>query len=492
VNVVQRLWRRLPPGINPIVVKELRQAVRSRFVAGLLLFFLAVELFGIGTMLMFRGARRGSNLYLGRDMFQMLFFMLSVACVCFVPLYAGIRMGLERWDNNLDLLFITTIKPRAIIRGKLFAANAITLLLFAAAAPFMSFSYLLRGVDLPSVFIALGLVLVYVVGATQLALFLACLPTGRVFKIVLALVAVGGAFMATFSMNAVGWGLVRAGVGSRSRSLDFWLVAVSTLGGLWLGVGMLQRLSEALIRPPSANRALPVRGYATMVWLVAGIWTFVLAAVKSEPEILIGWVTPSLLWLSVAVLAGLSEETRLSARVRRTIPTRRPLRLLAFFFYNGPAGALCWVLLLAAATVTLTMGGGLWVGSHGLDGDLASATQGFASFLLYIVAYGLTAVVIWRRLFARRFQSTMIWFIAVVLVLLGALLPALAALLFDNHSSRDAVAWYMGNVFTVFARHYRSAHLVFAAFWAAVMLVVNARWLLRQMRDFVPSPANTP
>ena len=69
-----------------------------------------------------------------------------------MPLYAGIRLSLERNDSNLDLLYITTIRPGAIVRGKYFASLALTLLIFSACMPFIVFTYLLRGVNLVSIF----------------------------------------------------------------------------------------------------------------------------------------------------------------------------------------------------------------------------------------------------------------------------------------------------------------------------------------------------
>ena len=201
---------------------------------------------------------------------------------------------------------------------------------------------------------------------------------------------------------------------------------------------------------------------------------------------MLAWLVPAMLVLSVALLTGLSEEAGLSARVRHTIPVRQLFRRVAFLFYNGPAGALCWVLLLGGLTVALTLCGGVWVKRGGRDHNVLEVTQAFSSFLLYMLAYGLTAGLIWRRFFAHRFRAAMVWVIAAVLVMIGALSPSLAALLLGDYSWRDPLAWHMGNVFTVGARDYRSAHLVFAAFWAGVVLTLNGRWLLQQFRDFVP------
>src|SRR5205823_4778714 len=77
--------------------------------------------------------------------------ILLFTCLLFIPAYTGIRLAAERSDINVDLLFISTLRPRAIVRGKFVAALVLAVLIFSACTPFMTFSYLLRGLDVPSV-----------------------------------------------------------------------------------------------------------------------------------------------------------------------------------------------------------------------------------------------------------------------------------------------------------------------------------------------------
>ena len=87
------------------------------------------------------------------------------------------------------LLFITTIKPRSIIVGKMLAAVMLTMMIFSACLPFLTFTYFLRGIDLPSMAVVLALGFVAVTLAAQVAIFIACLPVGRAFKFILGLIA---------------------------------------------------------------------------------------------------------------------------------------------------------------------------------------------------------------------------------------------------------------------------------------------------------------
>ena len=47
-------------------------------------------------------------------MFMFLTNLSQVVCLLFVPIYAGMRLSLERNDANIDLFFVTTITPGAI------------------------------------------------------------------------------------------------------------------------------------------------------------------------------------------------------------------------------------------------------------------------------------------------------------------------------------------------------------------------------------------
>ena len=487
------LRRLIPKQLNPIVVKELRQAVRSRFVSGVLLLFLAVELFGIGIILLTTSSQHINNLvnyHVGRGMFHFLYVALSIACLFFVPAYAGIRLAAERWDNNLDLLYITTIKPQAIIRGKLFAATVITLLLFSAATPFMALSYLLRGIDIPSMFVAMGFMFIMVLAATEIALFLACIPTSRAFKVLLGIASMFGLFSVAMTANLAGWALISGGVGSSMKTSEFWIGAISVVGGVILGLGLFQHLAVALISSPSANRARPLRIYATIMWIISGCWVFVAAREIGESEIMLAWMIPSIILFGVALLIGLSEETKLSARVRHTIPRNPVLRRLAFFIYNGPAGAVAWSVSICITTLVVSYGSMSLLEKGSLRSDMTNAHFGFLSLTLYILAYGLAAVLLWRTLLWRRFRPAMIWVVAVLLIAAGALLPCIFALLLKTNAHNGHwQAWYVGSICFVFDDDHIQTHLIFASIAAAVMLAVNGPWLARQMRAFVrPEP----
>src|SRR5262249_27082793 len=157
---------------NPIVVKELRQAVRSWAVTGMLLLFLIV-LFVASVAFLAMGSL-DQDTALGSEMFSAFTVILALASVLFIPLYMGIRVASERQENNPDLFYISTLSPARIIRGKFLCGVYMAVLFFSACMPFMAFTNLLRGVDLPTIFFILFCLFLVVCAANMIAIFLGC------------------------------------------------------------------------------------------------------------------------------------------------------------------------------------------------------------------------------------------------------------------------------------------------------------------------------
>src|SRR5262249_53147560 len=142
----------------------------------------------------FLGERRAVNfvnLYAGREIFEVLQGILLGTCMLLIPTYAGVRLAAEHSDSNVDLLFISTLRPRAIIAGKFQAPVVLILLILSACAPFMTFTYLLRGIDIPSILLVLGLDFLAVLLGTQLAIFLGAVPANWGLKVLLGLAGLG-------------------------------------------------------------------------------------------------------------------------------------------------------------------------------------------------------------------------------------------------------------------------------------------------------------
>ena len=104
--------------LNPILVKETRQALKSlQFTITFVLVLVACWIVTIGGV-----AFIGPRIFYSADGGTLLawyYVILALPLMVVVPYSAFRSLTAEREDNTYDLLSITTLKPRQIISGKL-------------------------------------------------------------------------------------------------------------------------------------------------------------------------------------------------------------------------------------------------------------------------------------------------------------------------------------------------------------------------------------
>ncbi len=480
--------------LNPILLKELRQAVRSRFVSGAYCLFLLVLTVVTGSVLMageLRSAVQPGALFgAGRGLFQALFVPLTLVCILFVPTYSGLRLAAERGEAHLDLQFTTQLSPGAILRGKFMAALTLVTLMSSAALPFLALTFRLGGIDLPSALLSLLALLLVSALSVLATLLLAALPGNRFWRALLALSCVSALFWAVTMTNMAAVGIVESGAGSYILTSEFWQVAGVIAVGALLLAGGLHVLAVALISPPAANRALPIRVWATLSWLAWGVLMTALAFVHKEEGFLMGWIVPGLL-LSLAVLPlAAGERPDVGRRVRLSIPRRLPARLAAFPFFSGAASGTLWALALGLAT--LLIGQRLM---NRLDPDWAADGETFPilyGMLAYAFAYSQSGLLLWRAIGHRWLSRGHVWVIVLLLASLGCLLPLLVGLATGTLGRTPYGTWSPGNPFALFDSDHRTRGALFAVAWCALLVVPLVPWILRAWRDFKPPSPESP
>jgi hypothetical protein len=482
--------------LNPIVIKELRQAVRSWAVTGMLMLFLTVLFITSLVFLVGQSFEVSENMQLGGSMFSAFMVILAGASIFFIPLYVGVRVAAERQENNPDLLYVSTLSPVRIVFGKFLCGAYMAVLFFSACMPFMAFTNLLRGVDLPTVFVVLALLFLVVCAANMVAIFLACLPMSKPFKFLFIIYGIFQSFGIISALIGTSFVMMRSGMGAMMSGKDFWIEVATTVGIGAALTGLLFVLTVALVSPPSANRALPVRIYFTAIWLGGGLLAFSWVAQTGEGGLILSWTYPAFAMLVLALLVTISNSDQLSQRVRRTIPQAQWKRVLAFIFFNGAAGGLVWVAALMAATILIT---NEVVAMFPKSYVATTANEHwFVTTTAYAFAYALTALFIHRRFFAHR-PPKLTGLLAVLLAGAWAIVPSIVLFFLNQLSWKSVEGLQLGNVFNVaFLREDSQLldHLYFACGWLLVMLVINAKWFVRQMKNFQPpvpvTPENSP
>ncbi len=138
--------------MNPLLLKELRQLVRNRFIIVLINLFIAVMVVACMTATLFQ---QTSPLYEGSGtrLFVTLTSFLSFACFLAVVVYTAKSTANERIND--DLMLTSAMRPSTIIIGKVLSGAVLTLLLMSITAPFVMLAYLLRGLDMETVAVSI-------------------------------------------------------------------------------------------------------------------------------------------------------------------------------------------------------------------------------------------------------------------------------------------------------------------------------------------------
>ena len=475
--------------LNPIVIKELRQAVTGKFLAAVLLIFLGIQLLAIGLFLTDSSISWSFNA--GRNIFKTLSSMLLGTCLILVPAYTGLRLAIERSDANVDLLFITTLRPRSIIWGKFFAALVFTALLFGACMPFITLTFLLRGIDLPSIFSLLALNFIVIAVAVQCSILLGCLPANRVFKIIIGLVwfLIMSSVVPVYITLTVapGVGILDRGIGSRIGSWEFLAVCLAVLATGLACIGLFAKLATALISPLSSNRALPVRVYVSAVWLVTVIGVAIWSGTTGNLAPIGVGASVHIILHCIGLLVAVCERESLGNRVRQSIPRRRLLRSLAFLFYSGAGGGVAWsslmiILTLLFVAVWSSVYPHIWSGNDLEEFMICMATLG-----MLVLSYALTASFIRRRVLAKRVAGCHTWLIA--LVMMGFATTIIPLILFFLSGTWE-IEWLIGSPLGpfIFIANGESDLLNGSAALAGACVVfigaLNMPWFFRQIINF--------
>ncbi len=497
------LFDRIDDWINPIVVKELRQAVQSRLVVTALLIYLGIQVFVVGLFLMLREARGGADGIdwgAGTRIFPFLQGLLLFTCMLLIPAYVSVRLASERSDTNVDLLFISALRPSSIIGGKFLAAIVLALLVFSACAPFMTFAYLLRGLDMPTILLMLGIDFLGVLYGTQIALFLAAVPANRALKFLLSFITFVGLAILFGTVLSGTSAMMAFGLDFTDASREIWLGIGATVLGVLLNVGQFFFWTVAIISPPSSNRAPSGRLFLVGSILASGAF----AAYWSANHRGIGEHGPMYVWCVVSVILcclqiviSINERTSWGPRVARLIPRNVSLRLPSFLFSSGAAGGVLLSLGLIGLTLLANEGWRAWRPTMAGADSSASAARFAVLFALYVYCYAMTAVLLRTYAMGASLPRQGTWVVMVLLIGIGSAFPYLIAYVFFSdemryHSGHEW--WLVSNPFVALTNlsAYRGSDdfatwtFGFTAAWAVIVTALSGPWFFGQVLGFRP------
>jgi len=375
LNRIDRLVFRVTDRLNPILIKEARESLKSR--QFLVTFFLLLVATLLWTVLgIVFNAPEVYYLPTGGRMLIGYYFVMAIPIFGLVPLAAYRSLSSEIDNDTFELLSITQLASRQIIRGKFASAVLQMMLYFAAVVPSLAFTYLLRGIGLAEIGMVLIAVLMAGLFLSAFALMIAPMTTGFVGQsfamigliavIVLSQFIVGGICLA---------GVIEAGVAATQEA---WFFTALTSMMVASFVVLFMKAGAAQIAPVTENRSTSIRYW---MLLQQALWIITITSVFLYYDDLEPINFGSFLLAAYWLLAGtifLVEPRELSPRVRRDLPSTFATRAFLTALSPGPSSGYSFAICT----------GGIGILSLGLFGSLVGSGKVSTDPILF----GLTMV----------------------------------------------------------------------------------------------------
>lgn len=344
--------------LNPILVKEMRQALRGRYFRALFWLTLGMATL-LGLSIVARAGISGDTSAVGKVFFLAMYGCLSAAVHAFAPFSAFLSTSAE-WDENThDQLVLSNLRPRQIVYGKLLSTLIQALLYYSTFGPFLVFAFLLSGVDLRAVGVMLATSMAACTALTLLGIALASLSAAKAPRVLLmALFGAGLVGVWGFSMTFAGMVMARPQTLREPMALTF--VAAFVLGTLLTG-GFFAALAVARLSHEEENRSSGLRVLSVVLLLACALFSAWVSVRFSEPNFAWGLQLLAMLPLSLLWLHALTESEPLGRHVTRHVSPKPWLAALsAPFLPGGGRGALLLLLHMALAVsavwLVMTMG----------------------------------------------------------------------------------------------------------------------------------------
>jgi len=334
---VDELLGRLSEWLNPILVKETRQALKSRqFAVTFTLVLLCAWIwswFGMAIMIG-PGVRYAAE---GMTMFNGYYVILSFAVLVIVPFGAFRSLASEREDGTYELLSVTTLQPRQIVSGKLGSAVLQMLVYFSAIAPCLGFTYMLRGIAFPLILYVMADLFLVSLGLSMVGMLVATATQEKHWQIVLSVVLIFGLGYVFLMGCVIVIGSLGFGEAIPMDDPDFWIANLGMLTGYLGYFALFYFATAAQLNFASNNRSTLLRvvmlvQQATLVgWMGWGYFQQ-----GDLPYLMILLTVSGIHWYVMG--AFLSGETgELSRRVKRQLPQSFLGRAFLTWFNPGPA-----------------------------------------------------------------------------------------------------------------------------------------------------------
>ena len=335
--------------INPVFIKEMRQYFQNRrmiiFMGLLLVAQFVCALFFSSAMTFDADGDEGVTFFL------LIIFAGAALAILICAIGAEQRFAEERSDKELNYAMLTTLRPSAIIWGKLEGAMVMILCIFSMLLPFLTAAYFMRGLSAASLLLTLYLfpvLVLHTLGGIFAGSF------GQKWVTVLYFVALVNS---AFGFVPFAFMIAEELMDSGAEPIFWVMLFIEYAVAFMIGV-LLFLLSLAVISPPKSNRLLPAKVYLFALPFLSLILMapfYILFAGPDYPPEMFFFIEFVFCAFSIAVfgIIALFEPPTNSIRVYMKCPRNFFGRRLHFLFSSGFSGSVMLALLLLPLPLVL-------------------------------------------------------------------------------------------------------------------------------------------
>jgi hypothetical protein len=440
---IDRCGQWLADWLNPILIKEARQSLKSRQFIFTFFLLLAASCFWT----IFGVVINAPDVYYvpkGQSLMMGYYFVLAIPLIGMVPLAAHRSLAAEIDDDTFEMLVITRLSAIRIVMGKLNSAMLQMMVYFAAIVPCLAFSYLLRGVSLPTIAMLTGIVFFTALLVTSFSLMLATLAPNRAGQTLALLGVIGVVIFAEFICAVFCLdGILIERFGNSVETMMFTAMFMIVGGSC---IVIFVKAAAARIAPVTENRSTGLRWcmFAQQLLWIATI--AFLALWYEDTEVLnFGTMIVGGYWLVMGTLT-LSESPELSPRVQRELPQTYAGRSLLTWFNPGPGTG--YVFAICSGTVGALVMGAFGEGVVNVNRPPRTDTVTFSLIVIgYLLSYlGITRLIVMPL--SHRFGSSLTIPAATlaILMVLAGITPTVLSVVFTgsppfNYMPLEAIDW---------------------------------------------------
>lgn len=382
--------------LNPILVKEARQSMKSRqFVVtfSLLLIFgwlwtVLFVAFGVPTIFY---APVGPAVLTGY------YVVLSIPLLIVVPYAAFRSLAAECEDGTYELLSITSLSAGQIVLGKLGSAILQMMVYYSALAPCIAFTYLMRGIDVVTIALFLTYTFLASLLLSILGLMMATITRSRHWQVLLSVVFVMALLVFGFLWDISIIGTIVNANELPYDNVDFWIANLCGLTFYVPAALLLLLIAAGQITFASENRSTPIRAALLIPQVLLVGWFVYFWLRFTEAEVLFVAVCLGGIYWAVCGAFLTGETAQLSPRAMRQLPQTLVGRMACTWFNPGSGTGYMFAIQNLLALLLMFAGAVLFGHIAGLDDvpDLWEWTSLAVCVFGYVAGYlGLTRILV--------------------------------------------------------------------------------------------------